>query len=359
MENEQQEISIWVIYKKITEWLRLLKSNILFVLLIGFAGAALMYYFNFKKVPLYTATLSFAMEEDNGGGKGIGIGGLASQLGVDIGANAGGAFSGNNLTELMKSRSILEKTLLSKVSIGQQQILLVDYYATFTGLTEAIKKDNRTKNFSFSENPATENISLIQDSLITVIYYGLIENNLTIDQKDKKISITDIIVKSEDQLFAKIFTETLVQKISEFYTEIKTKKSTKNIAILQRQADSIRIELNASITGVAASNDNVYNLNPAFNVKRVPSSVKQVDVQANTAILVQLVQNLETSKLALLKETPLVQVIDKPILPLPVEKPSLIKPVVFGFIGFSIAGVFLVIGKFEWKRFKKIAKQNQ
>jgi uncharacterized protein involved in exopolysaccharide biosynthesis len=103
-----------------------------------------------------------------------------------------------------------------------------------------------------------------------------------------------------------------------------------NVEILQKQADSIRAELNSAITGVAAASDNVYNLNPAFNVKKTPSTRRQIDVQANTAILTQLVTNLELAKVVLLKETPLIQPIDQPIFPLKKKKTSKLNSIVMG-----------------------------
>jgi uncharacterized protein involved in exopolysaccharide biosynthesis len=70
---------------------------------------------------------------------------------------------------------------------------------------------------------------------------------------------------------------------------------------------------------VAVANDNTFGLNPAMNVRRAPSARLQVDVQANTAILTELVKQSELAKVALRKETPLIQVIDQPILPLEKE----------------------------------------
>jgi uncharacterized protein involved in exopolysaccharide biosynthesis len=125
-----------------------------------------------------------------------------------------------------------------------------------------------------------------------------------------------VFVNTIEEGFSKEFCETLAKVTSDYYVEIKSKKSRMNVDILQKQADSIRAELNSAITGVAAASDNVYNLNPAFNVKKTPSTRRQVDVQANTAILTQLVANLELSKVSLRKETPLIQIIDRPILPL-------------------------------------------
>ena len=55
--------------------------------------------------PTYTATLTFALEEgESGDGS---LSGLASQFGYNIGGSGGGAFSGDNLLELMKSRRLI------------------------------------------------------------------------------------------------------------------------------------------------------------------------------------------------------------------------------------------------------------
>ena len=109
--------------------------------------------------------------------------------------------------------------------------------------------------------------------------------------------------------------------------------------ILERQTDSIRGELNGAITGVAVANDNTFGLNPAMNVRRAPSARRQVDVQANTAILTELVKQSELAKVTLRKETPLIQVIDRPILPLKKEKFGKSKGIVLG--GFLVG--FLVV----------------
>ena len=71
--------------------------------------------------------------------------------------------------------------------------------------------------------------------------------------------------------------------------------------------------------------DNTFNLNPALNVRRAPVARNQVDVQANTAILTELVKQSELAKVTLRKETPLIQVIDKPILPLPLRNISILR----------------------------------
>ena len=99
--------------------------------------------------------------------------------------------------------------------------------------------------------------------------------------------------------------------------------------------------MNGAITGVAVANDNTFMLNPALNVNRAPSAKRQVDVQANTAILTELVKQTELAKVTLRKETPLIQVIDRPILPLPKERLGRTKGILLGSV---LAGFLISIG---------------
>ena len=187
----------------------------------------------------------------------------------------------------------------------------------------------------FSPDTERSKYTLQQDSVLGIIYKQVLKNNLIVSQKDKKVAIVTIEVKSLNEFFSKTLAEVLVNEVSEFYIETKIKKSKNNVNILSYQADSIRKELYGAITGVAFENDNVYNLNPAMNIKRIPSSKRQIDVQANTAILTQLVTNLELARVALRKETPLIQIIDQPILPLKKDKLSKLKSLVIGGLIFN------------------------
>ena len=69
-------------------------------------------YASFQK-PTYLATTTFVLEEDRGGGGGGGAMSLASSFGFDLGGGGGGLFSSSNIIELMKSRLVVEKTLLT------------------------------------------------------------------------------------------------------------------------------------------------------------------------------------------------------------------------------------------------------
>jgi hypothetical protein len=229
--------------------------------------------------------------------------------------------------------------------VSGKEISLADYYIQINELKEEWVKEPALANINFPANADRTKFSLQQDSILEIISADLKKYNLTIIQKDKKVTIISLTVKTENELFSKLFCEQLLKETSDFYIETKSKKSRLNVEILQKQADSIRAELNNAITGVAVESDNVYNLNPAFNVKSSPSKRKQVDVQANTAILTQLVAQLELSKVSLRKETPLVQLIDRPILPLEKDKVGRLTSLILGgFLAGFLTVLYLVFG---------------
>jgi hypothetical protein len=348
IEQQQQidndEISIKELIQKIQEWIAYLKTQ--WKLIIGIAalgGIIGFVYASFQKTS-YLATTTFVLEEDKGGGGGAMS--LASSFGFDLGGGGGGLFSSTNIIELMKSRLVVEKTLLNPIVVSGKEMSLVEYYLLINKIREGWSKKPSLAKINFPINADRTKFSLEQDSILYSISAGLTKNSLVIAQKDKKVSIISLTVKTESELFSKLFCEQLLKETSDFYIETKSKKSRINVEILQHQADSIRAELNGAITGVAAASDNVYNLNPAFNVKRTPGTRRQVDVQANTTLLTQLVAQLELSKVSLRKETPLVQLIDRPILPLEKEKVGRLRSLILGgfLAGFMII-FYLVFGQ--------------
>lgn len=344
MENKtikNDEIALKEVLVKLREWFYFLLLQWKLIVLAGIIGAILGVTYSFLKKPTYTASLSFALEDEKTGGLGGALG-FASSFGLDLGGNAGGIFTASNLIELFKSRAMVEKTLLSPVLLDGKVSTLAEMYIEDNNWREGWEKRPDLKKIKFLPSANRTNFTRVQDSLLGTIYRNLSSYALSVAQKDKKVSIISIDVVSTNELFAKYFCEALAKEVSVFYVDTKSRKSRDNMRILERQTDSIRSELNGAITGVAVANDNTFNLNPALNVRRAPSARRQVDVQANTAILTELVKQSELAKVTLRKETPLIQVIDSPILPLPKERFGKAKGIILGgFLGGLLMLIFL------------------
>src|SRR6185312_2287823 len=322
----------------------------------GILGGALGLIYAYFKKPIYTAELSFALQDErSGGGLGNALG-LASQFGIDLGGgNAGCEFSGDNLLELMKSRSMVEKALLTPVVVKDKTETLAELYIEFNKIRKDWKKKPELKGIRFLPGADRSKFTLSQDSVLGLFHKALITNNLTVNKLDKKLSIISLSVKSTNELFSKNFAEVLAKVVSDFYIQTKIKKGTQNVAILQRQTDSVRRMLNMAISGVASSIDAAPNANPSLQTLRVPSQRRQVDVQANTLILGELVKNLEIAKMSLLQQTPLIQIIDRPIFPLDKKRVGKLKGIAVGGI---IGGFLAVMALFFLRKFKNIMMQQ-
>ncbi len=325
-----EEISLKDVVIKLQGWWRYLLTKWIIIFVAGVIGGALGLTYAYLKKPIYNAELSFALEDSKSAGGLGGALGLASQLGLDMAGGDNGAFSGDNLLQLMKSRNMVEKTLLSTVAINGKPQTLVEMYISFNKFRNTWSSDPKLKNISFLPNADRSKFSLQQDSILGAIFRAIIKTDLVVDKTDKSLSMITISYHSKNELFAKLFAEGLAKNVSDFYIATKTQKSVQNVNILQHQTDSVRRQLNIAINGVASSTDAVPNANPGRQILRAPSQHKQVDVLANQAILTELVRNLEVSKATLRKETPLIQIIDTPILPLDVIRVGKLSALIIG-----------------------------
>lgn len=319
------------------------------IFLIGLVGSLIGYMIAHFSKPIYTATTTFVLEGGEGNNKLSQYTGLASMVGLDIG-DGGGIFQGDNILELYKSRAMIEKTLLSPL-LDNSNTLIIDRYLDVNKLK--INSDDESSklpiNFlsdSVGKNViANHKVMRLKDSIIGVIVKEINKKYLVVDKPDKKLSIIKVDVKFNDEIFAKSFNEALVRNVNEFYTQTKTKKSLENISILKAKTDSVRNLISRSINSSATITDATPNLNPTRLAQRtIPTQNAQFSVEANKSILAELVKNFELSKMSLLNETPLIQTIDKPTLPLEKQQKSKLVFVILGFVILSfIAFIYLIL----------------
>lgn len=351
-----EEVKLRDFILKGREWFHYLLSKWYVIVLAGLLGMSLGFLYMKTKQVLFKATTTFVLEsgENNGGGIGQ-MAGLAALAGVDLGMSGGGIFQGDNLFELYKSRKMIESTLLLP-SASDSSILLIDRYLALTD-TRTIWKNDKPEllQIDFSKKVSKE-LLRARDSILQKVVQDINKNNLLVAKLDKKSAIIKVDVSSTDEVFSKEFNEALVAQVNDFYIKTKTKKSLDNIAILQHKTDSVRGVMNGNIAASAVAIDATPNLNPTRQAQRlVPTQRSQFSAETNKAILSQLVQNLEMSKMALLKEAPLIQVVDNPIYPLQKEHFSkLIGGIVGGIILFFLAVIILIFKKLFKDLFQEV-----
>ena len=338
-QTAEGEITLKEFVTKSKEWKRYILAKWKIIFLFGMLGGLAGLTVSFMSKPVYSASLTFVLDDQQTSDVG-GAMGLANMLGFNISGGAGGIFSGGNLIELFKSRTMVEQTLLSPVDANSNQISFAEMYIQMQGWREQWQKNDKLKAIQFLPNTDRSKFSREQDSIMGVMYQSISQGSLKVEQKDKRLDIITLEMQSGNENFAKYFAEALAKEVSDFYIATKSQKARINMDILEKQTDSVRAQLNAAISGVAVASDNTFGLNPALNVARVPSTKKQVDVQANTGTLMELIKQSELAKVMVRKSTPLIQIIDRPIFPLKVQKLGKLRSIIIG--GFA-GGVFILV----------------
>ena len=338
--SEDKEYPIHEFKKMIHDWVAYLKSKLLWVILVGiFSGLYGIYYASTQE-PVYTARLTFASDIGQSGLNAYA--GIAVQLGLDIGGGES-IFEGDNLMELLRSRLLIQKTFLTPVIINDRKQLLVDYYIDRKELRKQWKNNAALSKLTFTAAPLSSDRN--RDSIMKLLYNNIIGGSLILERIDRRLNIISATLKDNDEMFAKVFIEQLVSNAIQYYTNFKVEKARQNVQILQRQTDSVRNLVSGNIVSIASEND--LNINPLRQLPKASVQKKGIDVQVNTALYGELVKNLELSRMALRRETPLIQIIDTPTLPLDKKKMGRLKgAVLFGFIGGSIVLLLLILKKF-------------
>lgn len=341
--DNADEISLKKLILQMKSSFQYLFSKWLIILVLGLFGGILGFTYAFLKKPIYNAATTFALIEPGGSSGVLGqYSGIASLVGIDIGGGgSNGIFSGENIIELYKSRTMLQKTLLKEAVFNGKKQLLIMRFIEFNKLKEKWDKPE-LKNIMFNEN---QKMTVLQDSVISIIVKDINKEYLIVGKPDKKSSLIKVEVNAKDEAFAKAFNEEIVKNVNDFYLQTKIKKAKENVAILQHTTDSVKAVMNGAIYVSASTSDATPNLNPSRQMQRtVPIQRSQFSIETNKAVLAELIKSLEMSKITLRENTPLIQVIDIPVLPLEKNRFGKAKGIVLGGLLFGFLTVAFLLG---------------
>ncbi len=303
---------------------------------------ALTLSYNYLKSPVYYANTSFVLENDTSASFG-GLSSLASISGINTSSlmSAGGSnlFQIDNIQELYRSNNMLRQTLLEKVIIGGESQILIEYFAKSQKLEKKWGKDKVYIKDFYKDKKL---YSRTQDSVLKEAVKLIKKEFLIVEKPNRNTSVLNVGFKHKDEIFTKIFNEVLVDKVNRFYYKTKTKKTALNLKVLQVQTDSVKRLLDMSFLTLAEIDQNIPNLNPLTKTAKVPYQKAMSNLQANQAIYLEFVKQLELAKVTHRNKTPLIQIIDKPSFPLENNRLKFLNVLIIGIFGGVILIVFLL-----------------
>ncbi len=342
-----ESFSLLNLINSIKDWVIYLLSNLKGIIIITSIFLSLVLLYNFIKSPVHYARTTFVLDSESSSNSIGDIASLASLAGINASSfiDASSLFQIDNIQELYRSNSMIKQTLLTDSDFGNERSLLINRLAS----NEKIDKKWDKLNVDFSSYNSKSNNLRVHDSILNEVVKIIKEKYLLVDKPSRKTTIIEIGFDHKDELFAKAFNENLVSIVNDFYFKTKTQKTGENLKILERQADSVKKVLDKSILFLAEKDQSIPNPNPLTKVSLVPYQKALVDVQANGAIYQQIVTQLELAKVTHRNNTPLIQIIDKPVLPLENSRLKLFECFVYGIFG----GLFFSVLYYSFLRFYK------
>lgn len=317
-------------------------------LLVFISCIALSIAYYFYQKPKYEAITTFILEEKSSGG---GLSGLASQIGLDIGGLIGGGsvFAGDNILDILQSKAILQKVLVSKVdpAKGPESETLADLFLEFRNWKKKWSPEE-VQTISYSNLKHPDSLNQKQDSVINEIREYLVKKSLSVDRANKKGSIIKVQVNASNPVFARLLADRLVIEASKMFLSIRTGNALANIDRLQKRADSLLVLLNSKSYNAASTQ--LLDANPGMKVAGIPTEIAMRDKTVISTVYVEVMKNLEASKMLLSQQTPAIQILDKPSELLEDKRKSLLLLIIVGIAAGGFLGVGWLFVKFLFKQ---------
>jgi predicted outer membrane lipoprotein len=347
--------SVWTdLFAKLSE----LKYQVKHILLTGLVFAVLGLGYSFLKKPEYLARVNFVIEENKQNAGGL-FSALAGQVGMDLSSLSGmsGILAGDNVLELLKSPTLLKKVLITPYPGDTANTLAYKYAEAYGKLNQYNKLvggeflKNSPPNIGGAPTAAKQQerggvykTTRVQDSLLTAISTRIIEKELSVYKPDRKLSVFRLDLTTRDELLSQTIATRLLDQAASLYIETKTRRLKLNVDRLQKKSDSIAALLNYR-TEASVSKD-IINQNPSYVSTEVDVEISNREKGMLSIIYGDVNKSLDITRTALIQETPTIEIIDSPDLPL---KKTEVKWYFASVLGLLIGFIFYVLSALWFK----------
>jgi len=317
------------------DFLSYLKSKWFWIIPLTCVGIAFGFFYAKKQKASYEASILFFVQGAKAATisplEALGLGPASS----DAGGSGKDIFEASDITFIMASAPILERTLLSKVKFDDQENFIINLFVKY----RQAERNLLGKQTAYLDQKLYNGVRDSSDLSQNLFIRSVIQD-ISSDLKVEKASsgLINGKFKSTHPVFPKYFLEKLIGETAEYYVYTKTASSVRNIKSLQSQADSIRRVMVGTISSTAYSADADPNsVRP--NVVKVSYQKNQLDNTILQGTYQTLAGSLVAARIEMGKQMPFIQIYERPVLPLGSTKGSSIgiSMLKFGFFAFIVS----------------------
>ncbi|MBT5471204.1 MAG: hypothetical protein HOK41_11430 [Nitrospina sp.] len=249
-------------------------------------------YVQFIQTPQYVSWATVLLPSNSGGNLG-GLAGLASQFGVNVPTGGGSVdlSSPSLYPELLQSRTFAEKIL--------DKEFYLDKYGKKLPLLAILTHGDKPSKIG-------------QDRLIADAVNKL--NEFFVFDQGPKSTFSVIKVTAEDPVFAKELADVVLAELESLNRFYKSQIVSEKVIFISNRITSVENDLKLSETKLKEFNERNRQISsPALQLEQERLAR---DVEIQTGIYLTLKQQLELAKIEEVQEASIVQVLDKPQVPL-------------------------------------------
>jgi uncharacterized protein involved in exopolysaccharide biosynthesis len=313
-----------------------LKKYSWLIVLIAAAFGAFFYYIAKQSVLLYMSKATvFPLSGNTESSPGSTISNL---LGLGDGSKSFTGDASINIVELATSRRTREAVAMVRIPSMQNK--------TVSELI--IEENNRHTGFmqnTFIEPPADSLSKInIASNLLSIAFVA----------KVNKTGTLELYFTNSDPNLVREVSYIYIEKLSDFYINLKKKKAQIDFEFAVRKADSLFTVLNELDKRAVALDESTFFTNEGlkrYNLPKINLAQDKATVQSQYYYAVN---NRESAAYRLQKETPIIEPLDRPEPPFTETQKSKMMYVLIGLIFGSFIGVLLV----SWKIINKYLSEE-
>ena len=298
------------------------------IVLMGLLFAGFFYYLAKQNVRVYIARSTVfplnATNENSVSGNAI-----SSILGLADAPKSFTADASINIVELATSRRTREAVAMSRMpQFGNKTIaeLLIEENNKHTGFMQYLHIKMPTDSLSLANSAS---------AMLRPVFSAKVGKN----------GILELIYQNSSAELAKDVSYVYIDKLSEFYIDLKKKKAQIDYEFAVRKADSLKKVLNVLDAKAVALDEKTFFTDEQLKRFSIPKINLQSEKQTVQSQYYYAINNRESAAYKLQKETPIIEPLDKPEPPFDVvQKPKIMYALVGAFLGMFL-GLILV----SWK----------
>jgi hypothetical protein len=306
--------------------------------------------------PIYPASITFSVDEDEGGSS-SGLTGILGQFG--LGSVRPSRYNLDKILALSKSRRVIEHTLFDKIILDGKNDFLANHLIREYELNHSPLPGEGSESGFFFTHDSLPAFNRQENEMLLSLFNFIIgppdnpkKALITADyNEDTNIMSIDVSTTSEELSLA--LANRMFESLSEYYVNKAIEKQAKTLSVITAKKDSVLSVLKGTEYQLANFKDSHRGL--LMRTDQISELRLQREITALSAMYAEVLKNTEVADFSLKNKMPFIQVIDAPLSPIQPTQISLLRKLLISIIIGGIIGSVLVVGR---KVFLDIMAEN-